>query len=194
MVERATRGGARPGAGRKPGSNAYGEPTVPVRIPRSQVPTIQHWLAMLKRAPAKSRPQHPDPQAPPQAWPLFQSRIPAGFPSPADDALDDVIDLNTHLVQRPAATFFLRVQGESMTGAGIQDGDLVIVDRAEAPRSGSIVVAAIDGELTLKRLERNTTTGEVWLKPAHPDYPDRHITEETELVIWGVVNHVVHSF
>ncbi|WPL16593.1 LexA repressor [Thiorhodovibrio winogradskyi] len=190
----ASRGGARPGAGRKPGSNSYGESTVPVRIPRSQVPTIQHWLETLKR-PMNSPSLHlPDPKAPPQSWPLFQARIPAGFPSPADDDLDDAIDLNTHLVRHPAATFFLRVQGESMTGAGIQDGDLVIVDRAEEPRAGSVVVAALDGELTLKFLQRDSSTQHVWLESAHPDYPPRAITAETDLVIWGVVTHVVHAF
>jgi DNA polymerase V len=125
---------------------------------------------------------------------LFESRIPAGFPSPADDALDDTIDLNVHLVRHPAATFFLRVQGESMTGAGIQDGDLVIVDRAQEPRSGSVVVAAIDGELTLKYLQRDETTQAVWLQSAHPDYPPRPISEEMDFVIWGVVIHVIHSF
>lgn len=188
------RGGARPGAGRKPGSNAYGEPTVPVRIPGSQVPVIQRWLDTLKRPVNYPSLHAPDRQAPPQSWPLFQARIPAGFPSPADDDLDDAIDLNTHLVRHPAATFFLRVQGESMTGAGIQDGDLVIVDRAEEPRSGSVVVAALDGELTLKFLQRDSGTEQVWLESAHPDYPPRAITAETDLVIWGVVTHVVHAF
>jgi DNA polymerase V len=124
--------------------------------------------------------------------PLFGSRIPAGFPSPADDDLEGTLDLNTHLIERPAATFFLRVQGDSMTGAGIQDGDLLVVDRSREAKSGSIVVAAVDGELTLKRLELQ---GErVWLVPAHPDYARLEIRGEMELVVWGVVAHVVHSF
>jgi DNA polymerase V len=165
-----------------------------VRIPGSQVPVIQRWLDTLKRPVNHPSLHAPDRQAPPQRWPLFQARIPAGFPSPADDDLDDAIDLNTHLVRHPAATFFLRVQGESMTGAGIQDGDLVIVDRAEEPRSGSVVVAALDGELTLKFLQRDTNTEQVWLESAHPDYPARAITAETDLVIWGVVTHVVYAF
>jgi SOS-response transcriptional repressor LexA len=93
----------------------------------------------------------------PTPWPcllpLFGSRIPAGFPSPADDDLEGTIDLNAQLIRHPAATFFLRVQGDSMTGAGIHDGDLLVVDREREARSGSIVVAAVDGELTLKRLK-----------------------------------------
>jgi DNA polymerase V len=124
--------------------------------------------------------------------PLFGARIPAGFPSPADDDLEGMLDLNTHLIERPAATFFLRVQGESMTGAGIQDGDLLVVDRSREAKSGSIVVAAVDGELTLKRLK---IEGErVWLVPEHPDFAPLEIQGEMGLAVWGVVAHVVHSF
>ena len=124
--------------------------------------------------------------------PLFGARIPAGFPSPADDDLEGTIDLNEQLIRHPAATFFLRVQGDSMTGAGIRDGDLLVVDRAREAKSGSIVVAAVDGELTLKRLK---IEGErVWLVPEHPDYAPLEIQGEMGLVVWGVVAHVVHSF
>lgn len=188
------RGGYRPGAGRKPGSNAYGEPTAPVRIPRSRLPEIQAWLARLRGEGAPVAMHRPDPEAIAQAFPLFYARIPAGFPSPAEDDLDDALDLNNHLVRHPAATFFLRVQGDSMTGAGIQDGDLVIVDRAEEPRSGAIVVAALNGELTLKRLQRDAATGAVWLQPENTAYKPIPITEDVDLVIWGVVAHVIHSF
>jgi DNA polymerase V len=83
---------------------------------------------------------------------LYTSRVPAGFPSPADDHLDDKLDLNLHLIRRPAATFFVRANGESMKEAGIFDGDLLIVDRAIAPQASDIVIAVIDGELTVKRL------------------------------------------
>lgn len=124
--------------------------------------------------------------------PLFGARIPAGFPSPADDDLEGTLDLNEQLIRHPAATFFLRVQGDSMTGAGIHDGDLLVVDRAREAKSGSIVVAAVDGELTLKRLK--LAGGRVWLVAEHPDYAPLEIQGETGLVIWGVVAHVVHSF
>ena len=129
---------------------------------------------------------------PPCPLPLFQSRIPAGFPSPADDELEGTIDLNEQLIRHPAATFFLRVKGDSMIGAGIHDGDLVIVDRALDAKSGSIVVAAVNGELTLKRLR--IAGGRVWLVPEHSDYAALEIRGEMDLVVWGVVAHVVHSF
>ncbi len=123
--------------------------------------------------------------------PLFASRVPAGFPSPADDYVDQRLDLNTHLVEHPAATFFTRVSGHSMRGAGIHDGDLLIVDRALEPQDGRIVIAAVNGELTVKRLRlRKSGT---WLVPEHPDYRPLKITEGLDCVIWGVVTRVIHA-
>ena len=184
-----SRGGARPGAGRKRGSGPFGEPTVPLRLPISAVPVVRAWLAG-RTAAAPGTPAALQPQV--QPLPLYGSRIAAGFPSPADDDLEGPLDLNEHLIRHPAATFFLRVQGDSMTGAGIRDGDLLVVDRAREPKSGSIVVAAVDGELTLKRLKID---GErVWLLPEHPDFRPLAIRDGMAFTIWGVVAHVVHSF
>ncbi|MBT7942156.1 MAG: translesion error-prone DNA polymerase V autoproteolytic subunit, partial [Alphaproteobacteria bacterium] len=90
----------------------------------------------------------------PSALPFFATAVQAGFPSPADDYMEGALDLNEHLIRRPAATFFLRVLGDSMTGAGIHSGDLLIVDRSIHPIDGHIVIAVIDGELTVKRLSR----------------------------------------
>ena len=123
--------------------------------------------------------------------PLFGYRIAAGFPSPADDYVEERIDLNRHLIRHKEATFFLRVQGDSMINAGIHDGDMLIVDRAIEPVSGKIVIAALDGELTVKRL--STRGGRVRLLPENPDYPVIEIGTEQELVIWGVVIHVIHA-
>jgi len=123
--------------------------------------------------------------------PLFSYRIAAGFPSPADDYVEERIDLNRHLIRHKEATFFLRVQGDSMINAGIHDGDMLIVDRAIEPVSGKIVIAALDGELTVKRL--STSRGMVRLLPENPDYPVIEIGTEQELVIWGVVIHVIHA-
>ena len=92
------------------------------------------------------------PRRPRRSLPLFISRVQAGFPSPADDYLEGALDLNEHLIKRPAATFFLRVTGDSMTGAGIHSGDLLIVDKSITPADGMIVIAVVDGELTVKRL------------------------------------------
>ena len=123
--------------------------------------------------------------------PLFTSKVPAGFPSPADDHLEASIDLNQQYIDHPAATFFVRVQGHSMKDAGIHSGDMLIVDRSLEPKSGSIVIAVVNGELTVKRLIMENQ--QVWLKPENPDYEPLLITEEMDLHIWGVVAHVIHS-
>ena len=123
--------------------------------------------------------------------PLMVSRIAAGFPSPADDYVEKQIDLNTHLIQHREATFILRVSGWSMRDAGIFDGDEIIVDRAITPVDGKIVVAAINGELTVKRLRH---VGEsVHLLAENPDFPVIILKEGEELCIWGVVTRVLHS-
>ncbi len=194
QIPKSTRGGARPGAGRKPGSNAYGESTKAIRVPLSALPPVLDLLQRLKAIKQAevtrgvSLPlQHP----PSSALPLFAHRVPAGFPSPADDYVEARLDLNQHLVEHPAATFFVRVQGESMLGAGIQDGDLLVVDRAIDPADGKVVIAAVNGELTVKRL--SLKDGEVWLQPENPRYPPLQITEGLDCVIWGVVTHVIHK-
>ena len=118
------------------------------------------------------------------ALPVFASRISAGFPSPADDHIEGKLDLNRHLVPRPAATFFIRAQGESMKDAGIFDGDLLVVDRGIAPRAGDIVIAVLHGELTVKRLAM-TEAGSV-LSADNPAYPDIR-PGEAGCELWGVV-------
>ena len=124
--------------------------------------------------------------------PLFGSKIPAGFPSPADDHLEATIDLNRQFVRHPAATFFVRVKGFSMIKAGIHDGDMLIVDRSLEAQSGSIVIAVVNGDLTLKRLLIEGT--EVWLMPENPEFQPLQMTDSMELHVWGVVAHVIHSF
>ncbi len=124
------------------------------------------------------------------ALPLFNGKVAAGFPSPADDYVDKTLDLNELLVQKPAATFFVRAQGESMLGAGIHPNDILIVDRSIEPVSGKIVICALNGELTVKRLQRNN--GQWQLKAENAAYPDIVIHEELEMVIWGVVTNVIH--
>ena len=118
------------------------------------------------------------------ALPVFASRISAGFPSPADDHIEGKLDLNRHLVRRPAATFFIRAQGESMKDAGIFDGDLLVVDRGIVPRAGDIVIAVLHGELTVKRLAM-TEAGSI-LSADNPAYPDIR-PGEAGCELWGVV-------
>lgn len=131
------------------------------------------------------------PGSPPPYLPLFASRVPAGFPSPADDYIDQRLDLNDHLIHHPAATFFVRVSGDSMTGANLHDGDLLIVDRALEPVDGRIVIAAVNGELTVKRL--SLREGTAWLVPENPAYQPLLLTEGLDCVVWGVVTQVIHA-
>jgi DNA polymerase V len=123
--------------------------------------------------------------------PLFLSGVSAGFPSPADDYLDRKLDLNEHLIKNPAATFFVRVAGDSMIDAGINDNDILVVDRSLEPGSGSIVIAVINGELTVKRLVKGKNSCR--LIAENPDYQDLEIDEETDLEIWGVATYAIHS-
>lgn len=127
---------------------------------------------------------------PPLRLPMALSAVPAGFPSPATGHIDGALDLNALVVRRPSATFFVRVQGESMRDAGIYDGDLLVVDRAQTPADGSIVLAVLDGEFTVKRWRR--AAGKWRLHAEHPDYPPIDIGER-DFQIWGVVTHTVRT-
>ncbi|MBF9239927.1 translesion error-prone DNA polymerase V autoproteolytic subunit [Hymenobacter sp. BT683] len=133
----------------------------------------------------------PAAQFPTRELPLFGCPIPAGFPSPADDHLDAPLDLTKHLFRHPASTFLARVSGDSMIGAGIHPGDLVAVDRALAPREGSIVVAVVEGEHTIKRLQLRG--GQRWLVAENARYAPVAVDREVGLLVWGVVTHVIHA-
>lgn len=122
--------------------------------------------------------------------PIFLGRLPAGFPSPADDYLEGKLDITKHLVKHPAATFYVRVSGDSMIGAGIHSGDLLVVDRSLEAKSGNVIVAALDGELTVKRLYRKN--GLLRLLPENPQYQPIEIQTQQSFEIWGVVTNVIH--
>lgn len=126
-----------------------------------------------------------------QELPLFTARISAGFPSPADDYIDRKLDLNEYLIKHPAATFFVRVEGESMIDAGIHSGDILIVDRALEPADHKVVIAVLNGELTVKRIKK--TKGKLCLMPENRAYRPIEVTPEMNLEIWGVVTHVIHT-
>jgi DNA polymerase V len=128
----------------------------------------------------------------PLPLPLATESVAAGFPSPADDYIDIGIDLNEVLIRHPSSTFFLRVSGDSMTGAGIQHGDLLVVDRSLEARPGRIVVAVLDGAFTLKRLMRHQ--GRLRLEAANSAYPPLELDRCGDVQIWGVAIHVIHSF
>ncbi|MBF9140933.1 LexA family protein [Hymenobacter properus] len=123
--------------------------------------------------------------------PLFGCPVPAGFPSPADDHLEGPFDLNRLLFRHPASTFLARVSGDSMIEAGIHPGDLVAVDRALRADHGSIVVAVVEGEHTIKRLQFRA--GQPWLVAENARYAPLPIDPDVGLLVWGVVTHVIHS-
>jgi DNA polymerase V len=133
----------------------------------------------------------PEEMAPACGVPLFLVSVSAGFPSPAEDYLDGKLDLNEYLIKHRAATFFLRAAGDSMTGAGIHNGDILIVDRSLDPVDDNIVIAVLDGELTVKRIRKSA--GELLLLPENAHYKPVRVTEEMDIAIWGVVTNVIHS-
>ena len=116
----------------------------------------------------------------------------AGFPSAADDYLDRNIDLNEHLIKHPAATFFVKVKGDSMIGAGIYSGDMLIVDRSQESKNNSVVVAILNGEFTVKRLRKQE--GKIFLIAENPNYKPIEIIPGMDFEVWGVVLHAIHSF
>lgn len=127
----------------------------------------------------------------PCSLPFYQGAVAAGFPSPASDEMDGRLDLNELLIKRPTATFFLRVSGSSMIKAGIHHNDILIVDRSIEPAHGKIVIAAVNGELTVKRLHLDGK--KVQLRAENDAYRPIDITEGVDLHIWGVVTNVIHT-
>ena len=123
--------------------------------------------------------------------PLVASTVQAGFPSPAEDYTDKMLDLNEHLVRNPSSTFYVRAKGDSMTDAGIQSGDILVVDRSVSPKDRQIVVAMLDGEFTVKRLHRRKE--KVFLVAENSAFQPIEVTENQDLTIWGVVTFVVHQ-
>ena len=123
--------------------------------------------------------------------PMFSDAVQAGFPSPAEDHIDMDLNLNDYLVQNPSATFCVKVIGESMKDAGIQSGDIMIVDKSLEPQNRSIVLAVIDGEFTVKRV--NINDKELYLMPENSNFYPIKITEEMDFKVWGVVTYIIHK-
>ena len=122
--------------------------------------------------------------------PFFETRLRAGFPSPADDYLDKQLDLHELLVEHPEATFFVRVEGDSMVEAGMHSGDILVVDRSLSPKNNKIIVALLNGEFTVKRLKLE---GEkIYLVAENRYYSPLEVTEESDFQVWGVVTYVIH--
>ena len=122
--------------------------------------------------------------------PLFGDLVPCGFPSPAQDYVEQRIDLNKLVIRHPSATYFVRAAGDSMSGAGIGNGDLLVVDSAKTAQHGDIVIAAVDGEFTVKRLQTHPS---VMLIPENPAYTPIQFSGEESLDIFGVVTHILKT-
>lgn len=167
-------GGTRKGAGRPKGRGQYGESTKPIRLPESLIESVMKFVENKGFQ-----------------FPLYGSKVPAGFPSPADDYIEKQLDLNEHLIKHPSATFFVRVSGNSMINAGIHENDILVVDRSITPVTGKIVVAAIDGQLTVKRLHK--TNEKLFLMPENQEFEPIEVREGSEVYIWGVVTNVIHA-
>tara|TARA_Y100001933_G_scaffold241238_1_gene267474 strand:- start:2 stop:403 length:402 start_codon:yes stop_codon:yes gene_type:complete len=123
--------------------------------------------------------------------PLLSFSVSAGFPSPADDYTEENIDLNEYLIKNPFSTFFIRVKGDSMINSGIQDQDLIVVDKSLIAKPGNIVIAIIDGRFTVKRLEKKND--ELYFKAENQNYPDLDFKNYNDVEIWGVVIYSIHN-
>jgi DNA polymerase V len=192
-----THGGKRLGAGRKPGNN-MAQPTTVIRVPVNTVKIIKNFVSTLTGEHALQT--HADLSDLIQlvrakqhtVFPLYTSKVAAGFPSPADDHVEQRLNPSDYLVENDAATFFVRVKGDSMIEAGIFDNDVLVIDRSKAQQTGDIVLAMLDGEFTVKILEQSKKG--VNLIPANRNYSVIEIKEEQSFEIWGVVTGSMRKF
>lgn len=192
-----THGGRRPGAGRKPGNN-MAQPTTVIRVPVNTVKIIKNFVSTLTGEHALQT--HADFSELIQfvrakrhiVFPLYTSKVAAGFPSPADDHIEQRLNPSDYLVENDAATFFVRVKGDSMIEAGIFDNDVLVIDRSRTRQTGDIVLAMLDGEFTVKILEQSKKG--VNLIPANRNYSAIEIKKEQSLEIWGVVTGSMRKF
>ncbi len=168
------RGGKRKGAGRPKGTGKFGVPTKAIRVPESMSDQIVNFIHRKG-----------------DVYPLFPNECQAGFPAALEDVPAEPLDLSSFLIKNPAATFFVRATGESMIGAGIFAGDVLVVDKSADAVNNDIVIAVINNEFTVKRLVKTAKTTE--LRSENPDFPAIAIPEGTELQIWGVVKFALHS-
>ena len=162
------------GAGRPKGTGKFGEPTKAIRLPVSMIDRIELFIKQKGLS-----------------FPLYNALIQAGYPSSCDDPPPELLELGSYLVPNPASTFFVKVAGDSMIGAGIYPDDLLIVDKSIQPSNGDVVIASVDGEFTVKRLF--ISQNKVELRPENSRFPTITFKDESELNIWGVVSNVIHK-
>jgi len=186
------RGGVRKGAGRKKDSGLYAEATKVVRIPISRISEVKNFLLNTKKTNFSIVDFIQPSIQKPISITLFSHKVPAGFPSPADDHAESRLDLNEYLINQAESTFFVRIKGDSMVDAGILDNDIVIVDRSKSAAINDIVLASIDGEFTVKVLTKNNKGP--YLMPANKEFKPIYIEEGSQFEIWGVVTGSVRKF
>jgi DNA polymerase V len=167
-------GGKREGAGRPKGGGAYGTSTRAIRVPINLVEDVKNFS--LKKG---------------YKIPLFSSTVAAGYPSSAEDHIEEMIDMNSYLIKNPETTFCVKVSGLSMIDAGINEGDILVVDSSVRVSSGRIIVVALDGMLTVKRLA--FIEGKPCLMPENPEFHPIPILENSDVKIWGVVTSVLRN-
>jgi len=166
-----TRGGKRQGSGRP---KLYKSPTKTVRLPIDEIDSVMRFIENKDFF----------------KLPLYGSKVSAGFPSPADDYIEEYLNLND-LIKHPTTTFFVRVSGHSMKDAGINENDILIVDRSLSPTHGKIVIAVLQGQLTVKRIHKENN--KLFLMPANTEFSPIEVKEEDDIHIWGVVTKVIHD-
>jgi DNA polymerase V len=175
-------GGRRAGAGRR-----HGPPTKVVRLPVKLADMVRNLAAANNRGDVAAFLEVEDRST--QRVPMMAWSAACGFPSPAEDYVDRPLDFNELLIEHPAATFAIRIEGESMTGAGIFPGDIAVVDRAREPVNGSVILALVDGAFTVKRYRVKDSA--VWLQAENPAFPDMLIVEGQTLEVWGVITRSI---
>lgn len=167
-------GGKRSGAGRPSGSGRYGEKTLPIRVPASLIDEVQELVNSKGLG-----------------IPFYSNLVAAGFPTDNEAHTDTRMDLQVHLVKDLSTTYCIRATGDSMIKAGIFEGDILVVDASIEPRHGKVVIAALNGQMTVKRLHKEK--GVTMLLPENEKYAPIRIDENTDLVIKGVVTYVIHG-
>lgn len=192
-----THGGKRTGSGRRPDSG-ISEATTVVRIPASQESTIRDFIAAYKRKrlhePNGNVSSIADFATSENTWslPLYTTKVAAGFPSPADDHVEERLSPNSYLVKNVNATFCVRVKGNSMIDAGIFENDVLVVDRSRVAQVGDIVLAVLDSEFTVKTLGKSKSGAR--LIPANKNYPVIEVSEHQSFEVWGVVTGSMRKF
>ena len=177
----SNRGGYRPGAGRPTGTGKFKEKTTAIRIPCGLLPEVEELLSRYQEI--KNKPSN--------VVPLFDDKVAAGQPSFADGYIEDRIDLSSYLVTNPQTTFLVRAQGESMINVGIYPDSLLVVDSSITPESGRIVIAAVDGDLTVKRLKLEQN--KIILLPENPNFQPIIVSNDASFSISGVVTRVINQ-